>query len=166
MHHASRLHKELAAPSSRLTYAAHMQNVTLPGRILTLTFSCLTNCCQTVHSCHKHPLVLRAFYAYRPDHQLSRTSQSLMHFTATTLAISCFTATILAIILSTVKFLARQGLALRGHQVDKQNFQQLQQMKAEDCPEIKTWLKRKHDWCSPEIQNEMLQLLANELMRR
>ncbi|KAJ8873774.1 hypothetical protein PR048_024608 [Dryococelus australis] len=28
-----------------------------------------------------------------------------------------------------------------------------------------TWLKRKHNWCSPVIQNEMLQLLVNELMR-
>ncbi|KAJ8889564.1 hypothetical protein PR048_009063 [Dryococelus australis] len=31
---------------------------------------------------------------------------------------------------------------------------------------LKAWLKRKHDWCSPEIQNEMVQLPANELVRR
>ncbi|KAJ8869511.1 hypothetical protein PR048_028502 [Dryococelus australis] len=69
-------------------------------------------------------------------------------------------------ILSTVKFLARQGLAFRGHQLGEGNFQQLLQMRAEDCPELKSWLKRKLDWCSPDIQNEMLQLLANELVRR
>ncbi|KAJ8866346.1 hypothetical protein PR048_032189 [Dryococelus australis] len=39
-------------------------------------------------------------------------------------------------------------------------------MRDEDSLELKTWLKRKHDRCSPEIQNEMLQLLANELVRR
>ncbi|KAJ8893351.1 hypothetical protein PR048_005942 [Dryococelus australis] len=49
--------------------------------------------------------------------------------------------------------------------LDEGSFQQLLQMRAEDCPELKTFLKRNHNWCSPDIQNEMLQLLANELVR-
>ena len=71
-------------------------------------------------------------------------------------------------ILSSVRFLARQGLALRGDGSDESsNLMQLLCLRAEDKPEILQWIKRsaqKH--ISPENQNEMLQLMAHSVLRK
>ena len=71
-------------------------------------------------------------------------------------------------ILSSVHFLARQGLALRGDGSDESsNLMQLLCLRAEDKPEILQWIKRsaqKH--ISPENQNEMLQLMAHSVLRK
>lgn len=46
-------------------------------------------------------------------------------------------------IFSTVNFLARQGLALRGHETNSNsNLMQLLHTSSEDCPELKVWLQR------------------------
>lgn len=73
----------------------------------------------------------------------------------------------LQIILSSVRFLARQGLALRGDLSDQSsNLFQLLHLRGEDKPELHQWLKRnsrKHT--SPENQNEMLQIMAHRVLR-
>ena len=74
----------------------------------------------------------------------------------------------LQLILSSVRFLARQGLALRGHGSDASaNLIQLLRLRAEDKPEVLQWLDKsacKHT--APENQNEMLELMAHRVLRR
>ncbi len=68
-------------------------------------------------------------------------------------------------ILSSVKYLAQQGLALRGHGNEEGNFHYLLLLKAEDDPALGHWLKRNHSYTSPVIQNEMLSLMSNTIIR-
>lgn len=81
---------------------------------------------------------------------------------------------ILFIIFSSVRFLARQGLALRGHyktndeekgEMDS-NFMQLLKLRAEDNPKILKWIeKTRNKFTSPDIQNEMLSIMALRILR-
>ncbi len=75
---------------------------------------------------------------------------------------------ILRLILSSVRFLARQGLALRGDASDASaNLSQLIRLSAEDNTDVLQWLDRsarKHT--APENQNEMLELMAHHVLRR
>ncbi|KAF3841502.1 hypothetical protein F7725_007364 [Dissostichus mawsoni] len=61
---------------------------------------------------------------------------------------------------------ARQGAALRGHAAEEGNLSQLLKVRSEDDPGLERCLStRKHDFTSPQIQNEMLNLFANTLIR-
>jgi hypothetical protein len=70
-------------------------------------------------------------------------------------------------IISSIRYLARQGLALRGHGNDDDgNFTQLLQLRAIDDPSIFDWLKKKSSkYISPEIQNELLMVMSHEILR-
>lgn len=75
-------------------------------------------------------------------------------------------------IISTLRFLARQGLPLRGNydSSDKgetnSNFIQLLKLRAEDVPLLETWLRKSQDrFTSPMIQNELLQIMAMSVLR-
>ena len=70
-------------------------------------------------------------------------------------------------ILSSLKYLARQGLAMRGDGSDEDsNFKQLLYLRAEDDPNLAQWLKRKGDrYTSPPIQNEVLKIMALKVLR-
>ena len=61
-------------------------------------------------------------------------------------------------IISYLRYLARQGLPLRGHGNDQDsNFKQLLTCHAEDDPVFSEWLNRKNqNFISSEIQNEIL----------
>ena len=61
--------------------------------------------------------------------------------------------------LSSLRYLAPQGLAVRGHEQIEGNLIQLLLLHSEDCPELKQWVKEKH-YLSSEILNEMLSLMA------
>ncbi|KAK0144467.1 Zinc finger MYM-type protein 1 [Merluccius polli] len=65
-----------------------------------------------------------------------------------------------------VRYLARQGLALRGHENDEGNFKQHLEQKAESDPNLASWLLRNHAYTSPECQNELLQLMSNTIIRQ
>ena len=74
----------------------------------------------------------------------------------------------LQIILSSVRFLARQGLALRGDGSNlSSNLTQLLHVRAEGNPKMLQWITKKackhmhHD-----NQNEMLELMAHQVLRR
>ena len=73
----------------------------------------------------------------------------------------------LRLILSSIRFLARQGLALRGANSDASaNLIQLLHLRAEDNPAVLQWLDktaRKHT--APENQNEMLEIMAHRVLR-
>ena len=47
-------------------------------------------------------------------------------------------------ILENIRFLARQGLAIRGHGDDSDsNFMQLLHLRASDCPDLLSWMEKK-----------------------
>lgn len=62
--------------------------------------------------------------------------------------------------------LGRQGLAVRGHDSDDGNFVQFLKLRCEDDDELKAWMQQKQRYMSPDIQNEYLQLLAHDVLRR
>lgn len=71
------------------------------------------------------------------------------------------------IILQNLRYLARQGLPLRGRYSDSEsNFIQLLLLRSLDIPCISTWMKKKTDkYTSPCIQNESLQIMALQIIR-
>ena len=67
----------------------------------------------------------------------------------------------LAIILSSVRYLARQGLALRKADDLESNLIKLLELRAEDNAQITNWLaKGRRKYTSHENQNEMLTIMA------
>ena len=68
-------------------------------------------------------------------------------------------------ILSTLRFLACQGLAIRGHTDESSNFYNLLQLRCEDDENLSKWLKQKTSFVSHDIQNEILTLMAHSVLR-
>ena len=71
-------------------------------------------------------------------------------------------------ILQNLRFLARQSIAIRGdgNEVDS-NFIQLFKLRGEDDQRVSSWLQKKTDkYTSPDIQNEMLQIMALQILRK
>lgn len=67
-------------------------------------------------------------------------------------------------IISSIKYLAAQGLALRGHTEEDSNFIQLLMLRTEDSKELKTWMNRtNYKWISHDIINEILNILADNV---
>lgn len=71
----------------------------------------------------------------------------------------------LRMIFTTAKFLARQGLAFRGHENDNGNFKHLLLLRSEDNADLRLWLTTRTDMTSGSRQNEILELLANNMVR-
>ena len=71
-------------------------------------------------------------------------------------------------ILSTILFFARQGLPLRGDGDEKDsNFYQLLALRGEDDSNIKNMTERpQRKYTSPEIQNEIVLIMANIILRK
>jgi hypothetical protein len=70
-------------------------------------------------------------------------------------------------IISSLQFLACQGLAIRGHDNDDGNFRQLIRLREEDCPELIKWKdNRRQEFLSWTIQNELLELMSNAVVRK
>jgi len=64
-------------------------------------------------------------------------------------------------IISSLLYLTRQGMDLRGHTDDNSNFYQLLKLRSKDSKELEGWLMRtKIKWISHEVQNEILSLLS------
>lgn len=66
---------------------------------------------------------------------------------------------------TSIQYLARQGLALRGHTDSEGNFKQLLLLRCRDKPVMQRWLDRRTNMTSPQAQNEILQLMANTLVK-
>lgn len=72
-------------------------------------------------------------------------------------------------LLSSVRFLARQGLALRGHDEAEGNLMQLLQLWSEDVRSLQSWCSRTTSFLSPDSQNEILQMIemmSHSVLRR
>ena len=70
-------------------------------------------------------------------------------------------------VLSSIRFLARQGLPLRGDgdETDS-NFHQLLLLRGEDYPPIHEFLRKQQlKYTAPEVQNELLSLMAQQILR-
>ena len=74
---------------------------------------------------------------------------------------------ILIRILQNIRYLARQGLPLRGSNEDADsNFIQLL-LRSSDSPEIIEWMRKKtNKYTSPVIQNECIQIMALRIIRQ
>ena len=68
-------------------------------------------------------------------------------------------------IFTTIRFLARQGLPLRGHHNAQSNVNQFINLRSEDFSELKAWLTRKTTWTTAEIQDEMIKEMADAVLR-
>ncbi len=71
-------------------------------------------------------------------------------------------------IISSIRFLARQGLPLRGDGSEEldSNFYQKLKLKSEEDPRVNDWLKKKtNKYTSHDIQNEILKVMAMHVLR-
>lgn len=68
-------------------------------------------------------------------------------------------------IVTSVRYLACQGLALRGKNNDGGNLKKLLELRSEDDKKLSEWLARKTNYTSSEIINEILGLMANDIVR-
>jgi hypothetical protein len=68
-------------------------------------------------------------------------------------------------IISSLRFLARQGVAIRGHSDIESNFRLLLKLREQDCDDLQEWMRKERSYSSPEIQNEILLLMAHHLLR-
>ena len=72
-------------------------------------------------------------------------------------------------LLSSIQFLACQGLAFRGHSEGADAFQgnllQLLLLRAQDSPQLEEWLRRK-EYVSPESVNEIISLMGQTVLRQ
>ena len=67
--------------------------------------------------------------------------------------------------LTSLKFLLRQGLAIRGHTDVQGNLYQLMLCRSEDIPDLGQWIDS-GKYQSPEVTNELIELLAKNLLRK
>ena len=65
--------------------------------------------------------------------------------------------------LSSLRYLARQGLAIRGHDEEDGNLRQLLRCCAEDVQGLESWLDDSR-YLSHDIVNELLELMAHQLL--
>jgi len=69
-------------------------------------------------------------------------------------------------IVSSLHYLCKQGLAIRGHTETTGNFDNLLKLRAADNSLLKLWLDRSgYKWLSPVIQNEIIEDLALSVLR-
>ena len=69
-------------------------------------------------------------------------------------------------ILSSLQYLARQGIAIRGHSDEDSNFCQLLKLRTRDCANLHSWLQRKtNKYTSHDIQNEILKVMSLHILR-
>ena len=71
----------------------------------------------------------------------------------------------LEVIISSLKFLGRQFIAIRGHLEEDSNFQQLLPLRQSSHPALLNWLKRHNDFTSPQILNEILEIFTKTVLR-
>lgn len=67
--------------------------------------------------------------------------------------------------LNSLRFLLRQGLALRGHKEHEGNLNQLLKLQGTDCPRLLQWISDGY-YLSHDIVNEMITLMGNTLLRQ
>ena len=74
----------------------------------------------------------------------------------------------LAVLFTSIRYLGRQGLAVRGHTKENSNFEVLLDERRNDVPELDSWLKREeqYKWLCPKISNKILLDFGHAVLRR
>ena len=67
-------------------------------------------------------------------------------------------------VLSSLRYLLKQGLPIRGHHEENGNLVQSLQCRSEDIDNLKTWVSRKK-YLSHEIINEQIEMMAHHVLR-
>ena len=67
-------------------------------------------------------------------------------------------------LLSSVRYLLRQGLALRGHSSHAGNYAELVKLRCDDSNELRAFVNKITNYMSPEPQNEMIRLLSHGVL--
>ena len=65
---------------------------------------------------------------------------------------------------ASLRYLARQGLAICGHEESEGNLSQLLKLRSADDPEMLLWLQE-GKYLFPDILNEMIKLMADNILR-
>ncbi|KAJ8346426.1 hypothetical protein SKAU_G00278270 [Synaphobranchus kaupii] len=73
---------------------------------------------------------------------------------------------VLEILFSSVRFLGRQGLPLRGNENRDGVLWQLMVERVRSDRDHCDWLNKRDNWMSPNIQNEILELFVHEIQRQ
>lgn len=76
--------------------------------------------------------------------------------------------TCLMAIFTSLRFLCRQGLAIRGHEEINSNFRQLLELRKHDIPELNDWMGRTgytYKFFSHDILNEIIDVLSESVMQ-
>lgn len=68
-------------------------------------------------------------------------------------------------IVGSLQYLARQGSAIRSHDNTEGNFRQLLRLRSEDVEGLETWIEKRSNYLSPQIQNEILKILSTDIVR-
>ena len=69
-------------------------------------------------------------------------------------------------IISSLQYIARQGLPSRGHNDAEGNFLQLLNLRSKDCSYLKEWILQRQNWTSHDIQNELFEIMAHTVLRK
>jgi len=64
-----------------------------------------------------------------------------------------------------LRYLAKQGLVLRGHEPHTGNFAELLNLRSDDSKELQAFMHSVSNFTAPESQNEMLSLLRHSVLR-
>ena len=103
---------------------------------------------EAVLSWHHH--LKRANISTQFDQQIIRDHQNNRH---------C-----LEMLFTSVEYLARQALPFRGHSEERGNFYQLVALSGSESDDLKTWMRRTRSYMSHNIQNEILQIMAHQIL--
>ena len=69
-------------------------------------------------------------------------------------------------IIECLQYLARQAMPMQGDTDEESNLTQLLKLRGKDQPVLFKWLERKEDkYTSHEIQNEIISIMANNVIR-
>uniref|UniRef100_A0A8C4Q8R0 DUF4371 domain-containing protein n=1 Tax=Eptatretus burgeri TaxID=7764 RepID=A0A8C4Q8R0_EPTBU len=68
-------------------------------------------------------------------------------------------------IITSLRYLAEEGCAIRGKDASEGNFKKLLSLRSEDDANLANWLKRTTNYTSVEIQNEILLIMRNAALR-
>ena len=69
----------------------------------------------------------------------------------------------LCIVLNSLKYLVRQGLAIRGHDDESGNLRQLSECRSADIKGLKSWISKKQ-YLSHDIIDEQIKIMAVYLL--
>lgn len=70
----------------------------------------------------------------------------------------------LKVMFTTIMYLGKQGLALRGHENDRGNLMSLLKLRSQDIDGLFSWLNRSKSYSCGEIQNEILGIIAHSVL--